>query len=169
MDDFKRRPNELSLSRVKTIMKSSPDVEKSTEMFLRCMAEDAHEVSGYEKSLEYEHVADLVHEKEELCFLREIVPLKLTLTEIEEYQRENGLKIERPGTYSTDSEEISYSSDDDDDSDIEVGIPGPTSVTSTKSKATPSKDSSKTPLQKRTPATSASAQKRSFISSFDNE
>ncbi|PSN46521.1 hypothetical protein C0J52_14832 [Blattella germanica] len=122
-DKSKRRPNEISLSRVKTIMKSSPDVEnvsqesvylvtKATEMFIKLMVEEAH-AKGNSDTLEYKHVSELVQTTDELAFLREIVPNKCTLREIQEYQKEKGLKIKRPGSSS--SSDLSFSSDDESD------------------------------------------------------
>lgn len=122
-ESFKRRPNELSLSRVKTIMKSSPDAEnvsqesvylvtKATELFLKYMVEEAYKESNNSKSLEYKHVSELVQTREELAFLREIVPRKCTLRDIEENLRRRGLETKRPGVSSSSSDVSLYSDED---------------------------------------------------------
>lgn len=122
-ESFKRRPNELSLSRVKTIMKSSPDAEnvsqesvylvtKATELFIKYMVEEAYKESNNSKSLEYKHVSELVQTREELVFLREIVPRKLTLREIEENLRQRGLETKRVGVSSSSSDVSLYSDED---------------------------------------------------------
>lgn len=123
-ESFKRRPNELSLSRVKTIMKSSPDAEnvsqesvylitKATELFIKYMVEEAYKESNSTKSLEYKHVSELVQTREELAFLREIVPRKCTLRDIEENLRRRGLGMKRAGVPSSSSSDLSLYSDED--------------------------------------------------------
>jgi chromatin accessibility complex protein 1 len=122
-ESFKRRPNELSLSRVKTIMKSSPDAEnvsqesvylitKATELFIKYMVEEAYKESNNSKSVEYKHVSELVQTREELAFLREIVPRKCTLRDIEENLRRRGLDTKRPGVSSSSSDLSPYSDED---------------------------------------------------------
>jgi chromatin accessibility complex protein 1 len=122
-ESFKRRPNELSLSRVKTIMKSSPDAEnvsqesvylitKATELFIKYMVEEAYKENSNTKSLEYKHVSELVQTREELAFLREIVPRKCTLRDIEDNLRRRGLETKRPGVSSSSSDLSLYSDED---------------------------------------------------------
>ncbi|XP_069692850.1 uncharacterized protein [Periplaneta americana] len=121
-DKFKRRPNELSLSRVKTIMKSSPDVEnvsqesvflvtKATELFIKYMVEEAYKESNNAKALEYNHVSELVQTREELCFLREIVPRKCKLGDIEEIikQKDSKAPLSPDLSLISDDEILSYS------------------------------------------------------------
>jgi chromatin accessibility complex protein 1 len=121
-EKFKRRPNELSVSRVKTIMKSSPDVEnvsqesvflvtKSTELFIKYMVQEAYKGSRNAKAIEYKHVSELVQTREELAFLREIVPRKCTLRDIEESLRRRGLD-KRPGVSSSSSDVSLYSDEE---------------------------------------------------------
>ncbi|KDR15621.1 uncharacterized protein LOC110833430 [Zootermopsis nevadensis] len=122
-EQFKRRPNELSLSRVKTIMKSSPDAEnvsqesvflvtKATELFIKYMVHEAYKGSRNAKTLEYKHVSELVQTREELAFLREIVPRKCTLSDIEESLRRRGLDMKRPGISSSSSDLSLYSDEE---------------------------------------------------------
>ncbi|CAB3241132.1 unnamed protein product [Arctia plantaginis] len=79
----------LPLSRVKTIMKSSPDVEavgaeplylvtKVTELFVTDLAKRAFKNSKT-SFLEYKHIAEVVQEDDTLDFLREIMPRKITV------------------------------------------------------------------------------------------
>ncbi|XP_026319983.1 chromatin accessibility complex protein 1 [Hyposmocoma kahamanoa] len=84
----------LPLSRVKTIMKSSPDVDavgpeplylvtKVTELFVTDLAKRAHKnVRG--NLLEYKHIAEVVQEDDTLDFLREIMPRKITVRQYKE-------------------------------------------------------------------------------------
>jgi chromatin accessibility complex protein 1 len=122
-EKFKRRPNELSLSRVKTIMKSSPDAEnvsqesvylvtKATELFIKYMVQEAYKGSRNAKTLEYKHVSELVQTREELAFLREIVPRKCRLRDIEESLRRRGLDMKRPGVSSSSSDLSLYSDEE---------------------------------------------------------
>jgi chromatin accessibility complex protein 1 len=121
-EKVKRRPNELSVSRVKTIMKSSPDAEnvsqesvylvtKATELFIKYMVQESYKGSGNAKTLEYKHVAELVQSREELAFLREIVPRKCTLREIEESLRLRGVN-KCPGVSSSSSDLSLYSDEE---------------------------------------------------------
>lgn len=84
----------LPLSRVKTIMKSSPEVEavgpeplfvvaRVTELFLGELARRALQEAGGDGRgpLLYRHVADVVQRDDTLDFLREIMPRKITVRE----------------------------------------------------------------------------------------
>lgn len=84
----------LPLSRVKTIMKSSPDVEavgaeplylvtKVTELFVIDLAKRAFKNSK-NTFLEYKHIAEIVQEDDTLDFLREIMPKKITVRQYKE-------------------------------------------------------------------------------------
>lgn len=121
-ENFKRRPNELSLSRVKTIMKSSPDAEnvsqesvylvtKATELFIKYMVQEAYKHSNNAKTLEYKHVSELVQTRDVLAFLREIVPRKCCLRDIQENLRRRGLEAKRAGVSSSSSDVSLYSDD----------------------------------------------------------
>ncbi|XP_077286033.1 chromatin accessibility complex protein 1 [Arctopsyche grandis] len=111
----------LPLSRVKTIMKSSPDVEsvrqeplvlvaRVTELFIADMAKRAYEDCS-SQLLEYKHIANLVQKDDTLDFLREIMPCKITVKEFKDLMAQKALK------QSEDNSEDSDSSDDDDDDD----------------------------------------------------
>ncbi|XP_049883595.1 chromatin accessibility complex 16kD protein [Pectinophora gossypiella] len=84
----------LPLSRVKTIMKSSPDVDavgpeplylvtKVTELFVIDLAKRAHK-NMKNNMLEYKHIAEVVQEDDTLDFLREIMPRKITVRQFKE-------------------------------------------------------------------------------------
>ncbi|KAL8578851.1 hypothetical protein ACOMHN_022144 [Nucella lapillus] len=78
----------LPLSRVKTIMKSSPDVSsisqealyttgKATELFIQALARFSHEQSPETSSLEYRDLAEIVNTESTLQFLQDIIPRKI--------------------------------------------------------------------------------------------
>ncbi|XP_061709284.1 chromatin accessibility complex 16kD protein [Cydia pomonella] len=116
----------LPLSRVKTIMKSSPDVEavgpeplylvtKVTELFVTDLAKRAYKNSG-NKFLEYKHIADVVQEDDTLEFLREIMPRKITVREFKELMAKKAARGDRSDDDSSDesSDESETSSDNQD-------------------------------------------------------
>ncbi|CAH1773407.1 unnamed protein product [Owenia fusiformis] len=78
----------LPLSRIKTIMKSSPDVThvaqeslfvitKATELFVQDLAKTIHKKSGSGKSVSYKDLSTLVDEEENMQFLQDIIPKKI--------------------------------------------------------------------------------------------
>ncbi|KAK7091836.1 hypothetical protein V1264_009469 [Littorina saxatilis] len=78
----------LPLSRVKTIMKSSPDVSsisqealfttgKATELFIQALAKFSLEQSSDSSSLEYKDLAEIVNTESTLQFLQDIIPRKI--------------------------------------------------------------------------------------------
>lgn len=86
---------QFPISRVKTIMKSSPDLESVrqeplvlvahlVELFVADFAKRAHENSGQAPVLEYKHLAELVQQDDTLDFLREIMPPKITVKQFKE-------------------------------------------------------------------------------------
>ncbi|CAH0592808.1 unnamed protein product [Chrysodeixis includens] len=92
----------LPLSRVKTIMKSSPDVEavgaeplylvtKVTELFVTDLAKRAFKNSK-NSLLEYKHIAEVVQEDDTLDFLREIMPRKITVRQFKEMMAKKASK-----------------------------------------------------------------------------
>ncbi|XP_063616118.1 chromatin accessibility complex 16kD protein [Cydia splendana] len=116
----------LPLSRVKTIMKSSPDVEavgpeplylvtKVTELFVTDLAKRAYKNSD-SKFLEYKHIADVVQEDDTLEFLREIMPRKITVREFKELMAKKAARGDRSDDDSSDesSDESETSSDNQD-------------------------------------------------------
>ncbi|KAK7463283.1 hypothetical protein BaRGS_00023070 [Batillaria attramentaria] len=82
----------LPLSRVKTIMKSSPDVSsisqealfttgKATELFIQALARFSLEQSSDPSSLDYRDLAEIVNTEVTLQFLQDIIPRKIKARE----------------------------------------------------------------------------------------
>jgi len=113
----------LPMSRVKTIMKSSPHVDtvgqdglflvaKATEMFIHHLTEEAHMQANKGGSIDYKHLAEVVQTNETLEFLKEIMPRKITVRQFKE------LMAAKDNTNSSSSESSSDSdSDSQSDSD----------------------------------------------------
>ncbi|KAJ8686779.1 hypothetical protein QAD02_022573 [Eretmocerus hayati] len=89
----------LPISRVKTIMKSSPQVEaisqdclflvaKATELFVHYLSVEGYQKSNRASSLEYKHLAEVVQTTDTLEFLREIMPRKITVRQFKEMMSE---------------------------------------------------------------------------------
>nr|XP_039254023.1 chromatin accessibility complex protein 1-like [Styela clava] len=87
----------LPLSKIKTIMKSSPDVEnigidaafcmsKAAELFVTYLTAQAYYKEDNRKTLEYSHLANIVNSDDDdiLGFLQEIIPQKITIREYRE-------------------------------------------------------------------------------------
>lgn len=83
---------ELPLSRVRTIMKSSPDVNninqealflaaKATEMFIQSLAQVSLEQSEDKGLLKYNDLAEIVDGIDTLQFLQDIIPKKIKASE----------------------------------------------------------------------------------------
>ncbi|XP_045449494.1 chromatin accessibility complex 16kD protein [Melitaea cinxia] len=111
----------LPLSRVKTIMKSSPEVDavgpeplylvtKVTELFVTDLAKRAFKNSK-NNLLEYKHIADVVQEDDTLDFLREIMPRKITVRKFKEIMAKKAAR----GDNSDESSEESSSDEDSSD------------------------------------------------------
>ncbi|XP_052252040.1 chromatin accessibility complex protein 1-like [Dreissena polymorpha] len=96
---------DLPLSRVRTIMKSSPDVSsinqealflaaKATEMFIQSMAQVSLEQSTDRNQLRYNDLADIVDSIDTLQFLQDIIPKKIKASEyfeiMKKWEAENG-------------------------------------------------------------------------------
>lgn len=92
----KARPNDgtliLPLARIKTIMKSSPDVEnissdalyhvtKATELFVEHLIQEIYSHHPKASELNYAGLADVVQTQDSLEFLKEMVPRKITVKE----------------------------------------------------------------------------------------
>ncbi|XP_025091181.1 chromatin accessibility complex protein 1-like [Pomacea canaliculata] len=82
----------LPLSRVKTIMKSSPDVSsisqealfttgKATELFIQALARFSLEQSKDTSNLQYCDLAEVVNSEVTLQFLQDIIPRKIKAKE----------------------------------------------------------------------------------------
>ncbi|XP_022127616.1 chromatin accessibility complex 16kD protein [Pieris rapae] len=113
----------LPLSRVKTIMKSSPEVDavgpeplylvtKVTELFVIDLAKRAFKNSS-NNLLEYKHIADVVQEDDSLDFLREIIPRKITVKQFKEMMARKAAKANSDdSTEESSSEESSEESEE---------------------------------------------------------
>ncbi|XP_034942917.1 chromatin accessibility complex protein 1 [Chelonus insularis] len=91
----KIRELRLPISRVKTIMKSSPHVDsvgqdglflvaKATEMFIHHLTLEAYIKANRASNLDYKHLAEVVQTSETLEFLKEIMPRKITVRKFKE-------------------------------------------------------------------------------------
>lgn len=94
---------QLPVSRIKTIMKSSPElgnvspesyylITRATELFVKYLAKQAYETAGKEKTVEYKALSKLVSTDESLDFLEEIVPFKIKMSE---YWAKYGRPVEK--------------------------------------------------------------------------
>ncbi|XP_038220848.1 chromatin accessibility complex 16kD protein [Zerene cesonia] len=114
----------LPLSRVKTIMKSSPEVDavgaeplylvtKVTEMFVTDLAKRAFKNSK-NNFLEYKHIAEVVQEDDTLDFLREIIPRKITVRQFKELMARKAAKANSDDSSEESSEEESSEESSED-------------------------------------------------------
>jgi len=82
----------LPISRIKTIMKSSPDVStisndslfliaKATELFVEYLAKMSLKKSDKAQTVDYNNLAVIVDEQETLQFLQDIIPQKIKYKE----------------------------------------------------------------------------------------
>ncbi|XP_052722030.1 chromatin accessibility complex protein 1-like [Crassostrea angulata] len=82
----------LPLSRIRTIMKSSPDVGsishealfltgKATEMFVKNLATISREKSKDKMNVNYKDLAEVVNSDDVLQFLQDIIPRKIKARE----------------------------------------------------------------------------------------
>uniref|UniRef100_A0A2C9M3D6 Chromatin accessibility complex protein 1 n=1 Tax=Biomphalaria glabrata TaxID=6526 RepID=A0A2C9M3D6_BIOGL len=87
-----KSPNTLPLTRVKTIMKSSPEVSsislevlhltgKATEMFTQALANFFYQQSSNKSFLQYNDLPEIVNSEDTLQFLHDIVPRKIKAKE----------------------------------------------------------------------------------------
>lgn len=115
----------LPMSRVKTIMKSSPDVSnisqeslfliaKATELFVDHLTHKALEKSVTKNKVEYRALADFVNGEDTMQFLQDIIPHKIKYGD---YLRmmEDDSDVEVISSSSDDSDNESVSSDSSDD------------------------------------------------------
>lgn len=134
-DDGKISIKELNLplSRIRTIMKSSPDADniaqdalvlvcKAAEMFIQELSKEALKKSKKKNLLDYRDLAAVVEDDEsKLEFLSSIIPKKITVKEYKE-TADNGSSSEFDSNASTSesgSDEESTSGDDDSESEGE--------------------------------------------------
>lgn len=113
----------LPISRVKTIMKSSPYVDtigqdglylvtKATELFIHYLTEEAHMQSNKGHSLDYKHLAEVVQTNDALEFLREIMPRKITVRQFKEMMAAKSSSHSSSSASSSDSDSDSESDTD---------------------------------------------------------
>ncbi|KAG6801290.1 chromatin accessibility complex protein 1 [Apis mellifera caucasica] len=119
----------LPISRVKTIMKSSPYVDtigqdglylvtKATELFIHYLTEEAHLQSNKGNFLDYKHLAEVVQTNDTLEFLREIMPRKITVRQFKEMmaaKNSHSSSSENSSDSDSDSESDTDSCSDSDD------------------------------------------------------
>ncbi|CAL8130586.1 unnamed protein product [Orchesella dallaii] len=78
----------LPQSKVKVIMKSSPEIEviggdsvflitKATELFIDHLTTAAYGTCKGNKSMQYKNLAEVVHKHQNMEFLRDIIPIKI--------------------------------------------------------------------------------------------
>ncbi|KAF3422873.1 hypothetical protein E2986_01146 [Frieseomelitta varia] len=116
----------LPMSRVKTIMRSSPYVDtigqdglylvtKATELFIHYLTEEAHLRNNKGNSLDYKHLAEVVQTNDTLEFLREIMPRKITVRQFKEMMAaKNSSSSESSSDSDSDSESDTDSCSDSD-------------------------------------------------------
>nr|ACO10945.1 Chromatin accessibility complex protein 1 [Caligus rogercresseyi] len=87
-----RKDLSLPMTRVRTIMKSSPDIDnisqeslylitKATEYFIIYLTKLSQKNGGKENSLDYEDLSQVVQRKAALEFLQDIIPKKIKFSE----------------------------------------------------------------------------------------
>ncbi|TRY71693.1 hypothetical protein TCAL_01010 [Tigriopus californicus] len=92
----------LPMTRVKTIMKSSPDVEtvsqeslflitKATELFIMYLTKLAQRNGDNDQSVTYRDLAAVVQRKDSMEFLHDIVPKKIKVSEYLEIMKNEKL------------------------------------------------------------------------------
>ncbi|VVC38619.1 Hypothetical protein CINCED_3A007205 [Cinara cedri] len=108
----------LPISRVRTIMKSTPDIEniglpslhvvtKATELFIQKLALDAFKLQKNHRHLDYNDLSRAVEENENMYFLREVLPKKITMAE---YYKLIGKESSEEGEDNDNSSQTSNSS-----------------------------------------------------------
>ncbi|CAG4977183.1 unnamed protein product [Parnassius apollo] len=99
----------LPLSRVKTIMKSSPEVD--AELFVIDLAKRAYK-NTKGNMLEYKHIAEVVQEDDTLDFLREIMPRKITVRQYKELMARKAARGDRSDDESSEESSEGESSEE---------------------------------------------------------
>lgn len=82
------------------------------ELFVTDLAKRAYKNSGT-NVLEYKHIADVVQEDDNLDFLREIMPRKITVREFKELMAKKAARGERSDESSEESSDESEESSSD--------------------------------------------------------
>ncbi|CAH3015282.1 unnamed protein product [Porites evermanni] len=94
---------QLPVARIKTIMKSSPDlphfsqesvflVTKATELFINYLAASAYKKESDTKNLSYKGLSKVVEDDEALQFLGDIVPPKVLVKDFMESMKKKSKK-----------------------------------------------------------------------------
>ncbi|KAK3920865.1 Chromatin accessibility complex protein 1 [Frankliniella fusca] len=123
---------QLPISRVKTIMKSSPDVDsvpqdslavvtRATELFIQNLAKEALK-NGDGSKLEYSDVAKVVQAKGNLFFLREIIPRKITVREYKEIMKREGITDIISSSESSEEEDEEGGEEEEEEDEAEEGV-----------------------------------------------
>ncbi|XP_051158135.1 chromatin accessibility complex 16kD protein-like [Leptopilina boulardi] len=118
----------LPISRVRTIMKSSPYVEaigqdglflvtKATELFIHYLTEEAHSQSKKGHNLDYKHLAEVVQSNDCLEFLREIMPRKITVRQFKQMMAAKNAVSSSDSDSDSQSDSSSSSDSDEENSD----------------------------------------------------
>ncbi|KAF2883368.1 hypothetical protein ILUMI_22813 [Ignelater luminosus] len=118
----------LPQTRIKTIIKSSSDVEvvskestylitRAAELFIKKLANQAYKETKRAKKLEYKNIANVVNSDHCYEFLREIIPRKITVREYLKLMKEQGVDI--GSDYSVSSSEESSSSEEEKEEEKE--------------------------------------------------
>lgn len=118
---------QLPVSRIKTIMKSSPDVEgirkealflvnKATEYFIQFLTSTAHMHSKGTRELNYDSLSEIVRGDMRLSFMADLFPKRITYKEYKEIiarKKEGGFKFREALSWEEEEE--------DDDEENESG------------------------------------------------
>uniref|UniRef100_A0AAG5D684 Transcription factor CBF/NF-Y/archaeal histone domain-containing protein n=1 Tax=Anopheles atroparvus TaxID=41427 RepID=A0AAG5D684_ANOAO len=121
------RLTQLPMARIRTVMKTSPDMGninqealflmcRAAEMFIEHMAKGAHRAGS--KSLEYKDLAEYVEKDDNLEFLQQILPKKIT---VKEYKKLMAKKKD-PDVDTESEEEEEEDEEEQDGGDDEVVI-----------------------------------------------
>uniref|UniRef100_A0A182QI48 Transcription factor CBF/NF-Y/archaeal histone domain-containing protein n=1 Tax=Anopheles farauti TaxID=69004 RepID=A0A182QI48_9DIPT len=135
------RLTQLPMARIRTVMKTSPDMGninaealflmcRAAEMFIEHMAKGAYQKGS--KTLEYKDLARFVESEDNLEFLQQILPNKIT---VKEYKAMMEKKPDTDDDTETEDEDESDAEQEEDDDDVEI-----VDVTA-KEKAAPAADS----------------------------
>ncbi|KFB51700.1 AGAP007481-PA-like protein [Anopheles sinensis] len=118
---------QLPMSRIRTVMKTSPDMGiinqealflmcRAAEMFIEHMAKGSHKAGS--KSLDYKDLADYVQKNDNLEFLQQILPVKIT---VKQY-RELMAKKRNPDSDSESEDEEEAEADEEEDDDEVITV-----------------------------------------------
>ncbi|XP_032218950.2 chromatin accessibility complex protein 1 [Nematostella vectensis] len=106
---------QLPLSKIKTIMKSSPDlanisqeslflIARSTEVFVNYLAVAALKKEESKKHLSYKALAQLVEDEDALQFLSDIIPPKMLVKDYFEMMKKKESRTEQVEISDSDSD-----------------------------------------------------------------